>query len=132
MPMVCIGIKATEGEGGERSNEMKTATKVSLVAVMMMTAMAFALVETAGAAVVQPRVDQTSFVRPPLGSGFVRPSVGVVRPPVFNPFFRPAFNPFFRPAFNPFFRPVFNPFFRPAFNPFFDDDAFFGAGFEDD
>jgi hypothetical protein len=107
-------------------NEIKHIMRVVAILATLVT-MSYVLADSASAIVIGPLGNPTviqapvqSIVRPPVA---LQP-LGVssfVRPPVFNPFFRPAFNPFFRPAFNPFFRPF--------FNPFFDADVDVGVGF---
>jgi hypothetical protein len=99
---------------------MRNETKHIMRAVTILAtifAMMFVLAGSSSAVVIGPLGNPTviqapaqSIVRPPIGLQPLGVS-SIVRPPVFNPFFRPAFNPFFRPAFNPFFRPFFNPFF---------------------
>jgi hypothetical protein len=107
----------------ETKHIMRAVTILATIVAMM-----FVLAGSSSAVVIGPLGNPTviqapvqSLVRPPVA---LQP-LGVssfVRPPVFNPFFRPAFNPFFRP-------PVFNPFFRPFFNPFVDVDVDgFGVG----
>jgi hypothetical protein len=110
-------------------NEIKHIMRVVAILATLLT-MSYVLADSASAIVIGPLGNPT-VIQTPVQS-VVRPSIGlqplgvssIVRPPVFNPFFRPAFNPFFRPAFNPFFRP-------PIFNPFFGadlDDLGLGLG----